>query len=74
MPRDKPGALRGRIFHHGHCHSLESYVIAKREYAMASYEMLLQLKLKAGSSLLQPHVLEVAWKDRDSSCIDLIID
>lgn len=41
---------------------------------MASYEMLLQLNLKADSPLQQPHMLEAAWKDRDSSCIDLIID
>ena len=29
-PEDMPGALRGRLFHHGHCHSLESQVVAKR--------------------------------------------
>lgn len=66
MPRHRPGALTGRFLHHGHCQSLESYVIAKREYAVASCEMLFQLNLKAGSPLLQPHVLEAAWKDRDS--------
>lgn len=74
MPRHRPGALMERFFHCGYYQSLDSYVITKREYAMASCEMLLQLNLKAGSPLLQPHMLKAAWKDRDSLCIDLIID
>lgn len=73
MPRHRPGALMGTFFHHGHCQSLESYVIAKRQYAVATCEILLQLNLGAGSPLLQLHMLEVAWKHRDNSCIDLII-
>lgn len=52
------GTLRRRLLHHGHSHSLESYSIAKRVYAVASYEMLFQPSLNAGSRLLQPHVLE----------------
>lgn len=55
-----PGRLRGRLFHHGHCHCLEYDVVANRVYAVVSYKMLFQPSLKAGSLLLQPHVLEAA--------------
>lgn len=58
MLRRHAWSTEGRLFHHCHCHSLESLVVAKREYAVANYEMLFQQSLKAGSPLLQSHVLQ----------------
>lgn len=58
MLRRHAWSTEGRLFHHCHCHSLESLVVAKREYAVANYEMLFQPSLKAGSPLLQFHVLQ----------------
>lgn len=63
MPRHRPGTLSRDFSIMVIVSALSSYVIAKREYAMASCEMLLQLNLKASSLLLQPHMLKAAWKD-----------
>lgn len=61
------GILGRRLLHHSHSHSLESYSVANRVDAVASYEMLFQPSWKAGSPPCRVGGRAwIPWKVRDS--------